>query len=124
MSQKNYPCGCHKERQNRFIEPSLLLLLCQKPAHGYELLAGLEALGFYNGPPDPGAVYRTLRHMEKFNLVRSQWDTSGTGPAKRLYQITEVGKQYLNNWVEVLRQRYAALGNFLRQYQQVTDTSD
>lgn len=118
---RKYVCGCHNVRKNRFIEPSLLVLLWQRPAHGYELLGELEAQGFHDGPPDPGLVYRTLRHMEEFKLVRSKWETSDSGPAKRLYQITEKGKKYLRIWVEVLRQRSTVLGNILQQYEQTAN---
>jgi poly-beta-hydroxybutyrate-responsive repressor len=118
---QEYECGCHKERKDRYLEPSLLLLLWQGPSYGYELMRGLEALGFHDGPPDPGAVYRTLRHMEEYGLVRSEWETTGSGPARRRYWITDRGKHYLANWVEVLEQRYWALGNFLRQYRQLLE---
>ena len=119
MPKKKFVCGCYSERKNRYLEPSLLLLLSQKSAHGYELISGLEQLGFHNGHPDPGAMYRKLRHMEEFKLVTSQWDTSGFGPAKRLYHITKLGRQYLDNWVEVLKKRHQALESFLQKYEQL-----
>ena len=44
---------------------------------------------------DQGNVYRTLRKLEKENLISSTWDTSDGGPAKRIYSLTEYGEQYL-----------------------------
>ena len=112
-------CGCHGGRVSRFIEPSLLLLLARKPAHGYELMAGLAELGFFEGDPDPGAVYRNLRQMEKEGLVESQWETRGSGPARRLYRLTDRGADYLHSWAVSIGRRKKALENFLSLYKEV-----
>ena len=103
------------------MEPSLLLLLWNNPRHGYDLLNALPNFGFLRGAADPAAVYRTLRHMEDYGLVKSEWDTSGSGPAKRLYTITDDGKNYLNTWVDVLGQRRDALSAFLNKFNKVSD---
>lgn len=115
----NHECSCHDGRVSRFIEPSLLLLLAQKPAHGYELLADLTGLGFYEGDPDPGAVYRNLRQMEEEMLVKSEWDTSGPGPAKRLYRLTPRGEDYLHSWAVSIGRRKKALENFLSLFKEI-----
>ena len=114
-------CGCHQARQDRFVEPSLLVLLWEKPRHGYDLLNALPNFGFLSGAADPAAVYRTLRHMEDYGLVKSEWDTSGSGPAKRLYTITVDGKKHLNTWVDVLRRRRDALSAFFNKFNKVSD---
>ena len=36
----------------------------------------LHELGFINGSADPGAVYRTLRHLDEHGFLKSDWDTS------------------------------------------------
>lgn len=53
-----------------FIRPWLLLLLLQKPSHGYELK---EQLYQDDEVPsaDPGLLYRALRQLEEDGLVRS-----------------------------------------------------
>jgi len=112
----SHKCDCHVGRVPRFIEPCLLLLLSQKPSHGYELMENLSGFGFYEGDPDPGAVYRNLRQMEHEELVESSWDTTGTGPAKRLYRLTPKGEDYLHSWVVSIRKRKDALEKFLCLY--------
>ncbi|MBD3375373.1 PadR family transcriptional regulator [candidate division KSB1 bacterium] len=107
-------CGCHQERHNRWIEPSILYLLWQEKKHGYELMTQIPELGFIHGSPDPGAIYRTLRHLEESGLVLSEWDTTGPGPAKRIYSLTELGRDHLQLWSESLRQRRNALDAFLQ----------
>ncbi|MBN1996423.1 helix-turn-helix transcriptional regulator [candidate division KSB1 bacterium] len=116
-------CGCHDSRQDRFIEPSIILLLWEKPCHGYELLNELPSFGFYKGAADQAAVYRTLRHLEEHKLVESEWDVSGVGPARRLYRLTQTGREYLHTWTDVLRQRRDALSGFLSKYQNVSGVS-
>lgn len=116
-SRNRLGCGCHLARKDRFLEPSLLQLLWEKPRHGYELLSELPKFGFLRKAADPAAVYRALRHMEDYGMLKSEWDTSGTGPAKRLYTITKTGKEYLRTWVDVLHNRRDALNAFIKEYQ-------
>ncbi len=69
----------------RWLAPSILCLLWEKPTHGYNLMGALPELGFVDGGVDAAAVYRTLNLFEQQCLVSSVWDTSGSGAAKKLY---------------------------------------
>ena len=104
-----------------FVQPRLLLLLLQKPSHGYELmerLAGSDDLPGDDLPgADPGLLYRTLRQLERDGLVASSWDTEGSGPARRLYQVTDEGVEYLHAWAAKIRATRQALDQFLTEYQ-------
>ncbi|MBN2411051.1 helix-turn-helix transcriptional regulator [candidate division KSB1 bacterium] len=106
-------CNCYRGRRSRWIEPSILYLLWEKSRHGYDLMNDLPELGFFSEQADPGAIYRTLRHLEDNGLVVSEWDTSGSGPAKRFYTITELGKDNLLRWQETIRLQKNALDAFL-----------
>jgi poly-beta-hydroxybutyrate-responsive repressor len=106
-------CGCYQERHNRWIEPSILYLLHEKKKHGYELMTELPELGFIGKTVDPGAIYRTLRHLEQAGLVFSQWDTTGSGPAKRVYTLSDLGRNHLNRWADALEKRRNSLDAFL-----------
>ena len=77
-----------------FLRPCLLLLLREQPAHGYDLLERVQALGFDGS--DPGGLYRALRALEKETLVRSVWEPSETGPDRRTYEITRAGMEELH----------------------------
>jgi DNA-binding PadR family transcriptional regulator len=44
-----------------------------------------------------------LRRMEEAGFVISQWDTTGSGPAKRVYRITQDGIDYLKDAIENLK---------------------
>ena len=59
-----------RARVERFVEPSLLLLLRERPLHGYELIERLpEVVG--EGRVDVGNLYRLLRALEAEGLVSS-----------------------------------------------------
>jgi poly-beta-hydroxybutyrate-responsive repressor len=101
----------------------MLLLLAQKPAHGYELM---ERLGQDEETPeaDPGLLYRTLRQFEDDGLVRSAWDTEGGGPARRVYEITGEGVEYLRAWTVNIRRTRERLDRFLAEYQTYFQSSE
>ncbi len=62
-------------------------------------------------------MYRTLRRMEKDALVRSSWEHSGSGPARRVYAITELGEANLDSWAEVLKESRDQIDDFLEHYE-------
>jgi len=73
-------------------------------------------LGFHKDTIDIGAVYRTLRKMEKEGFVKSLWKIGGAR-RKRVYQITPQGKTLLKAWIERVKERKQALGKFIDLYQ-------
>jgi poly-beta-hydroxybutyrate-responsive repressor len=111
-------CECPSGKMTRFVEPCLLFFLSQKSSYGYELMEQLNGFGFQKAKPDPAMVYRTLHHLEKEKCVLSKWDTKGTGPAKRNYEITQKGLALLHAWAQGIAIRKQVLEKFLKQYQQ------
>jgi PadR family transcriptional regulator PadR len=67
-------------------------------------------------------LYRTLRQFEEDGLVTSSWDTDGHGPARRVYQITDAGREYLEWWAADIRKTRAQLDQFLTEYESVVAT--
>lgn len=98
-----------------FLRPMLLLLLAERASHGYELLEQIEQLGLERA--DPGGLYRTLRAMEQENLVDSWWEPSGSGPARRSYQLTPDGLDWLHASAGSLREVVRHLQTYLRRYE-------
>ncbi len=110
-------CKCQGPRMERFIQPCMLLLLYEKPAHGYELMETLKQFGFGEGA-DPGLVYRNLRKLEEEGSVESEWETEGAGPAKRLYKVTPGGIKQIHVWSSHIRDNMKKLKHFLDRYEQ------
>lgn len=114
-SEKHADCHCRGGQIQGFIRPRLLLQLSKKPAHGYELLEVLESENLPT--PDPSTLYRTLRQFEEDGLVQSTWDTSGGGPARRVYELTDQGVEFLHAWAVNIRRTRERLGKFLAEYE-------
>jgi poly-beta-hydroxybutyrate-responsive repressor len=105
-----------------FLQPCLLLLLMERPDHGYELAARLRPM--HDGEGDPGSVYRALRGLERQGLVRSEWNRSDVGPARRTYHITDDGVAELRDLADGLRTTRAAVQVFLERYARVVAAAD
>ena len=99
-----------------FLRPCLLLLLREQPAHGYELLERLQAFGFDRS--DPGGLYRTLRTLEQAELVSSAWESSNSGPDRRIYSLTRAGMEELHDSAKLLAESSRTLESFLSRYEE------
>lgn len=97
-----------------YLRPCLLLLLAERPSHGYDLLEQLAQLGLPTA--DPGGLYRVLRSLEREGLVSSRWETSQAGPARRTYELTDEASEWLHAWAGALAEGRRIVGLFLRRY--------
>jgi PadR family transcriptional regulator, regulatory protein PadR len=104
-------------RVERFAEPALLLLLRERPAHGYDLLERLPELTGEQRV-EMGNLYRLLRALEEEGLVSSDWDETSPGPAKRRYALTEHGAHLLDHWAEALRLSQERTSEFLKRFEE------
>jgi PadR family transcriptional regulator PadR len=102
-----------------YLRASLLLLIGETPAHGYDLLEHIKDLGLAN--VDPGGLYRALRVMEQDGLVVSWWEHSTAGPARRSYRLTEDGAEWLHAWAGALREGRRFLTAYLDRYDAISE---
>jgi PadR family transcriptional regulator PadR len=105
-----------RARIERMHEAYLLLLLRDRPTHGYELLERLPELVGYERV-EAGNVYRLLRGLEEAGAVSSEWDAGLPGPAKRTYELTPLGRRLLDEWAQSLRAARDRIDGFLRRYE-------
>jgi len=106
--------GANESWSKNWLVPILLLMLREWSSYGYELMERVATFGL--AAMNPGTFFRTLRQMEKEGMVRSSWDTSETGPARRMYSITEAGETYLKYWADSLNQYQRLMDTFFRLY--------
>jgi PadR family transcriptional regulator, regulatory protein PadR len=109
-----------RARVERFGEPALLLLLADRPTHGYELIERLPALSGEDRV-DVGNLYRTLRSLEDEGLVESEWRGDLPGPTKRTYTLTDEGQAVLASWLRAVEQLRESLDDFLDRAQKGGD---
>lgn len=98
------------------LQPFLLLLIHERPGHGYDLIERLNGLGLTE--VEPAQVYRALRSLERDRAVTSAWVTSAAGPARRRYELTAVGRASLPGWTVQLGQLHEAVGRCLSRWTQ------
>ena len=102
-----------------YLRPCLLLLLAEGTSHGYELLDQVSELGLER--VDPGGLYRCLRAMDEEGLVRSTWEPSASGPARRTYELTDEGREWLHVVAGSLAEVARTLATYRRRYQRVAE---
>ena len=90
-------------RPKNWLEAVILLSLREWSSYGYELMGRARMFGFE--AMNTGTLYQTLRRMEKDGVLESSWETSGDGPARRMYTITGSGSAHLGIWVKSM-ERY------------------
>ena len=103
-----------------FLQPCLLLLVLEQPGYGYDLVARLKPLGIND---DAASVYRALRLLEHDGAVTSSWRTSESGPARRVYRLTDAGEAILRDWVGALENTSISLARWLDRYALATARS-
>ncbi len=116
-SKKSLQAGSKKSE--RYFQPSILMALKKKRSYGYELIQRICQFGFVEGLAPPGMIYRHLRDLEANGLVASEWETDGTGPAKRVYQLTVEGSDVLDYWITYMQKQAESLLNFIELYDNV-----
>ena len=118
-TRRNKPAHPGSGKRERYIQPSVLMVLYGRPAYGYELIQNIHKFGFVEGQAPPGMIYRHLHQLEDDGLVASHWETEGSGPAKRVYQLTPDGEEMLAAWIEYMKGQARNLNHFISRYQQI-----
>ena len=96
------------------LVPYVLLSISLQRAHGYVIEEYLKSLGFYG--IEMSTLYRTLRQLEKDGLLYSDWEPGPTGPARRVYSLTEAGRSWLDAWADVLEAYRGMIDRFFGLY--------
>ncbi len=124
MTEKNsLLCNGKHHEMERFIETCLLLLLYKETGYGYALMEQLNYFDFSEGRLNISTLYRRLRKMEKEELVVSAWEESSKGPKKRIYSITDKGKEKLAKWIQILKSRKSKIVKLIDKYDETVKTS-
>lgn len=92
----------HKELSSGTVSLVLLAVLAQsdQPLYGYLIAKriGEAAEGVMVGKQS--ALYPVLRNLSAAGLLDSEVEPSVTGPPRRYYHITELGRDVLAQWTQ------------------------
>ena len=106
------------KKQYRHLPAFILLALADGPNHGGEIYSILtKQMPIKNA--DAGAVYRALQRLEQEGEVKFTWDTSNSGPARKVYRLTSRGIEKLEYWREDIEMRISILNFFMTKYNQI-----
>lgn len=107
-------CPCSGKKLSRLVQPAVMALLLQEPLHGYRILELLrEETMFRDQPPDQAGVYKILKNMEQDGHVSCNWETQDSGPARKLYTLTEKGLHCLEQWKKTLVEYQASVASVI-----------
>ena len=96
------------------LAPFVLLAVSLQRAHGYVIEDYLRALGLFG--ITMSTLYRTLRQMEKDGYLVSTWEPGPTGPARRVYTITDAGHAWLDSSASMLNAYRQTIDRFFGLY--------
>ena len=103
MIDANIKCSCKGYNLDKLLQPNILILLAKKSLHGYSIIQALEKKDlFFGEKADNTGIYRTLNKLEEKGMIRFEWELENTGPARKVYHITDEGLTCLSNWIVTL----------------------
>ena len=82
--------------------------------HGYKLIQELTRFGFTS--IDQGNVYRTLRQLEKDDLIKSEWDTTQVVQQNGFILLQKLVKLTLSTCTDALEQYQSIINRFFTIY--------
>jgi DNA-binding PadR family transcriptional regulator len=82
------------------VRHAMLALLSEGPKYGLQLREEFEAGTGEVWPLNVGQVYTTLQRLERDGLVCSQDVVQTTRPNKRVYELTDAGREAVLTWMD------------------------
>ena len=96
--------------------PALILaVLNEGSAHGYAIARAIDVRSDGVLQLREGSLYPALRALEQQGAVSSVWETTGTGPARKVYTLTDAGRASLAERTSDWRTYAAAVAAVLEQ---------
>jgi PadR family transcriptional regulator PadR len=80
---------------NGQLDPLILAILAEEPAHGYAILQRLKQRSSGAFDLAEGTLYPALHRLERDGLLSSAW-SQGSGRRRRVYRVTSAGESVLH----------------------------
>lgn len=93
------PQGNDVKQEPMALVHTILAVLVEQPCSGYDLRKRFEgSVGFF-WKTSFQQIYRELTKLEDQGLLQAQVIQQENRPDKKIYSVTETGKQYLRDWI-------------------------
>ena len=102
-----------KELNSGTVALVLLTIMAKtkEPLYGYQIAKQLET----TGSEKQGALYPVLRNMSAKGLLDSQTVPSDSGPARRYFSITPLGRCVLKEWLDIWHHTQSFVNHAIRE---------
>ena len=87
------------------VEPAALAALLHAGGYGYDMRKTILEKTDGEVDVDVGGLYRSLRRLEEDGAVVSRWCDDASGPRRREYELTQIGVELAEQWLDALRAR-------------------
>ena len=87
------------------VEPAALAALLHAGGYGYDMRKTILEKTDGEVDVDVGGLYRSLRRLEEDGAVVSRWCDDESGPRRREYELTQLGVELAEQWLDALRAR-------------------
>ena len=95
------------------LQMLILAVLSGQSLHGYAIAREIEQRTLKAFVANEGALYPALRTLERLGLVTSDWQNQESGPSRRVYALTEGGREKLAEQVKAWRKITEAVGGVI-----------
>lgn len=112
MCKDKSDCCCHAG--TGLIQLEILRILYENPTHGYQIMENLKKFTSNEYVPESGAIYTMLRRLERRGLLTSRWERKSSRADRRIYTITEGGKTFLKEGLQLVRKRRLLMDDLIR----------
>lgn len=82
------------------LEHAILGFLNYRPLTGYDLKKIIDSSVQHFWPADQSQIYRTLSRLEEDGFAEKEVVHKEDRPDRKVYRVTEEGKQELNQWLK------------------------
>jgi len=91
----------------------VLVVLAEAPCHGYAIAREIERRSGQGLGVREGTLYPALRVLEQEGLIEGQWETLQSGPARKVYSLTQSGHAELARRIQAWRDYAQSFGQVL-----------
>jgi DNA-binding PadR family transcriptional regulator len=91
----------------------VLGLLAQRPMSGYDIKCFFESFGWLIHGPSLGSLYPTLHALQADGCLTMQVIEGESGLPRKVYTVTEAGRQAFEKWVDESIETDKSLKTFL-----------